>query len=195
VKRAPAMRNASTTFNKSNEERLNNFQQEPKQLVFYQRTPFNIEQDDQHVTLSIDVPGYSVSDLNITVNQDGTLTVAGKRKNKIGDAFAFQRQFALSPTTMDTTTVTANVVDSLLIIAITKKEIPKPRLIVIATTTKAQDTDRQETEGPSEEEQVLLKEESILFEKAPPVGEKKKDLVTSGKKPITVEIVNDEDEI
>jgi hypothetical protein len=140
------------------------------------------------VTLSIDVPGYSVSDLSITVDQDGTLTIAGERQNKIGDAFAFQRQFVLSPTTMDTTSVTASVVDGLLTITIDKKEIPKPRLITI--TTEVRETDRDETEGPSEEEEV--EEETIVFEKAPAV--KEDILLSTSKKPIVVETVNDEDE-
>jgi HSP20 family molecular chaperone IbpA len=169
-----------------NKERLNNFQ--PRRVSNDQRTPFHIEQDEQHVTLSIDVPGYSVSDLSITVDQDGTLTIAGERQNKIGrDAFAFQRQFVLSPTTMDTTSVTASVVDGLLIITIDKKEIPKPRLIT--STTEAHETpDRDETEVPSEEE---VEEETIAFEKSPAV---EVDILLSTKKPIVVETVNDEDE-
>jgi hypothetical protein len=89
---------------------------------------------------------------------------------------------------MDTTSVTASVVDGLLTITIDKKEIPKPRLITI--TTEVRETDRDETEGPSEEEEV--EEETIVFEKAPAV--KEDILLSTSKKPIVVETVNDEDE-
>jgi HSP20 family molecular chaperone IbpA len=147
----------SSSNNIRSKERLNkNFQS--RRVFYYQRTPFHIEQDDQHATLSIDVPGYSVGDINITVDQDGTaLAIAGERKNKIGNAFAFQRQFVLNPNIMDTTSITANVVDGLLSIIIAKKEIPKPRLITI-TTTEAQETDRDDTgaEGSSEDQHVTL---------------------------------------
>jgi HSP20 family protein len=176
----------SSTTEDNTERHNKNFQ--PATRVFNQRTSFDIHQDDQHVTLSIDVPGYSVSDINITVDQDGILAVAGERKNKTGNAFAFQRQFVLNPTTMDTTSITANVVDGLLSITIAKKEIPKPRLITITITTEAQETDHDDTgaEGPSEEE---VEEETIVFEKAPV----EEDLL-SVKKPIAVETVNEDED-
>ncbi|MGZ3654356.1 MAG: Hsp20/alpha crystallin family protein [Bdellovibrionota bacterium] len=99
--------------------------------------PADIEEEEGHYLLKLDVPGVNKEDVSIEVEHDQVL-VSGTRKaaEKPGlyserRAGKFQRSFTL-PTHVDTSKIEAKYEDGVLSIHVPKAESAKPRQIKIS---------------------------------------------------------------
>eukprot|EP00529_Nitzschia_sp_RCC80_P026875 CAMPEP_0113495844 /NCGR_PEP_ID=MMETSP0014_2-20120614/29815_1 /TAXON_ID=2857 /ORGANISM="Nitzschia sp." /LENGTH=276 /DNA_ID=CAMNT_0000389747 /DNA_START=94 /DNA_END=924 /DNA_ORIENTATION=- /assembly_acc=CAM_ASM_000159 len=103
--------------------------------VITERSPVHRNETDKVATISIDVTGYNVEDLKISVDDDHIVTVNGRRKNKLGDTYVIHRRFKLDKNTADKDKIEIRLVDGILDIVVPKKSVTGPRLIPITTTT------------------------------------------------------------
>lgn len=102
--------------------------------------PVDIYEDQNGITLKMEVPGISQQDINISL-ENNTLTVSGERKfqkNEKEENFhrierrygAFTRSFSL-PNTVDTEKVNANYEHGILSIQLAKRAEAKPKQIKV----------------------------------------------------------------
>jgi HSP20 family molecular chaperone IbpA len=108
-------------------------------------------ESEKATTLSIDVTGFSLSDLEVRLEKH-ILTLHGTRKNRIGDIFVLHRQVALDETIHNENAVEAHIDDCVLEITIAKKNTPVNFSIPI----------RAVIAEPREEK--LIQEAEIVFE-------------------------------
>ncbi len=105
----------------------------------------DIYEDDEHVTLSVEVPGLSEKDINITL-EGNTLTVTGERKLKKEDNRekfhrverfygTFSRSFTL-PNTIDPNSIQASYENGVLQLQMAKRAEAKPKQIKVAVGQK-----------------------------------------------------------
>jgi len=105
----------------------------------------DIYEDDEHVTLSVEVPGLSEKDINITL-EGNTLTVTGERKLKKEDNRekfhrverfygTFSRSFTL-PNTIDPNSIQASYEHGVLQLQMAKRAEAKPKQIKVAVGQK-----------------------------------------------------------
>ncbi|KAI2494691.1 small heat shock protein [Fragilaria crotonensis] len=107
--------------------------------------PANVNEDDNKVELSLDVPGIKAEDLTINV-ENNVLTISGQRAVATSDNyFRFSRRFALD-TTVDTNNVTATLANGVLTISAPK--IAKPGPITIAVSEVSTSTPPTTIEVP-----------------------------------------------
>merc|ERR1712137_1051434 len=98
----------------------------------------SFQNDEDKVTLTLDVPGVKSADLKVEV-VNGFLTMGGSRKEQNGRAsFQFTRKFGLDEQ-VDTRNLKANLANGVLVV--TAPKFPKPEPLVIDIT---QDDDDQE---------------------------------------------------
>ena len=101
--------------------------------------PYNVDEDNDIFTVSIDVPGFQKDDLQITLDEDSTLSVFGKRVHNKNQIVEFKRKFSLDPSKLklsDMTDVNADLSLGVLTIKVPKKEKEPARIIPIVDTTK-----------------------------------------------------------
>ena len=101
--------------------------------------PYNVDEDNDFFTVSIDVPGFQKDDLQITLDEDSTLSVFGKRVHNKNQIVEFKRKFSLDPSKLklsDMTDVNADLSLGVLTIKVPKKEKEPARIIPIVDTTK-----------------------------------------------------------
>lgn len=117
-----------------------------KQRHVDRKTPVHYhhqESPEVATKLSLDVTGFTLRDICIEMNDAGhdcycILSISGKRTNKLGDDFSFDRRFRLDKTTADLERVSATVEDGILEIVVPKKKkttVVGPRRIPIYSTT------------------------------------------------------------
>jgi HSP20 family protein len=105
----------------------------------------DIYEDDEHVTFTLEVPGVSEKDINITL-EGNTLTVTGERKLKKEDKRerfhrverfygTFSRSFTL-PNTVDPNSIQASYENGVLQLQMTKRAEAKPKQIKVAVGQK-----------------------------------------------------------
>jgi HSP20 family protein len=95
-----------------------------------------INEHEDRVELSIDVPGVKASDVSVNV-ENRVLTISGSRTVQDGNrsnALKFSRQFALDAT-VDAERLSANLVDGVL--TITAPKIEKPGPVQVTVTEEA----------------------------------------------------------
>jgi HSP20 family molecular chaperone IbpA len=100
------------------------------------RNPVRINNSDSKVELSLDVPGIKASDLKVNI-ENQVLTISGNRtvtRENLTSNWRFSRQFALEAT-VDTSNLTANLVDGVLTVSAPKTA--KKTSIDIPVTEKA----------------------------------------------------------
>ena len=115
---------------------------------------YEIHEDDKTFQLSIDVPGITAEDMKVDLLQDGRLLhlSGGRKVEKEGTVSEtrFDKRFTIDET-VDTSKITANLADGVLVVSAPKKEIKEEKPVTIAIT-----------EGPSiekiEAETVDMKE-------------------------------------
>jgi HSP20 family protein len=103
--------------------------------------PVDIYESEDGLVLTADVPGLSMSDLHLEIEQ-GTLTIKGERKferrngkdggyHRIERSYGqFVRCFSL-PDTVDTDKVKAEYKNGVLSVSLPKKEVAKPKAVKI----------------------------------------------------------------
>jgi HSP20 family protein len=105
----------------------------------------DVFEDDEHVKLSLEIPGISEKDLNITL-EGNTLTVSGERKLQNEDKQekfhrierfygTFSRSFAL-PNTIDPNSIQAHYENGVLYLQMAKRAEAKPKQIKVAVGQK-----------------------------------------------------------
>jgi HSP20 family protein len=105
--------------------------------------PVDVYEDEQNLTLKLEIPGVEESDLNVSVENE-TLTVQGERKfekeekeenfHRIERRYgSFSRTFKL-PNTVDAEKVEASYEKGILKITLAKKAEAKPRQIKVGIT-------------------------------------------------------------
>ncbi len=106
----------------------------------------DLEEDDGHYLLSLEVPGVAKEDVKIEV-EGNTLVVSGHRsasaQKKEGGTWyserqygSFQRAFTL-PAHVDPTKIEAQAKDGILKIALPKAEAAKPRTVKVQDSTES----------------------------------------------------------
>merc|ERR1712137_915609 len=101
----------------------------------------SFQNDEDKVTLTLDVPGVKSADLKVEV-VNGFLTVSGSRKQQNGRAsFQFNRKFGLDEQ-VDTRNLKANLSNGVLVV--TAPKFPKPEPLVI-DITQDDDDDHEDT--------------------------------------------------
>ena len=93
------------------------------------------------MVVSLDVPGYSVDNVQINVTEERNrpvvaIEVHGERKNRFDEMFAVQERFIFKKERYDTANVSAVLVDGVLEIRVNKKPTPQPRLVPISIEKK-----------------------------------------------------------
>jgi HSP20 family protein len=94
---------------------------------------FDIEDNDDETTLTVDLPGMTDSDIELTIT-GSILTVHGERKARDGRrrfAGAFAKQFQIGEG-YDLDDVQARIANGVLTISLSKAEKAKPRRIKLA---------------------------------------------------------------
>lgn len=108
--------------------------------------PVDIYEDEQNITLKLEVPGINENDIDVRV-QDSTLVVRGERKfeneekeenfHRIERSYgSFQRSFTL-PQTVDTNNVTAEYNSGVLKIRLAKRAEAKPKQVKVNVVSGA----------------------------------------------------------
>jgi len=103
----------------------------------------DIEETEEAILLSADLPGVDEKDIEITVNQ-GTLILSGKREDKVDEKTdhgvyqerrygSFFRRFRLG-SKVDPDAIVAAYKNGVLTVTLPKKEEEKPKQIPVATT-------------------------------------------------------------
>ena len=88
---------------------------------------YKTEKDDSGLTLTMEIPGYNKSLIDVTV-EDIILVIEGKSNS--GDAGGFKEQFTLNDK-FDGDGVEALIVDGILSVSVPYKESVKPRKIKV----------------------------------------------------------------
>ena len=91
---------------------------------------------DRDIQLVVDVPGVKLSDLEVSVDHDGSLTVSGNRtvsyfEGKAVKKSKIEKRFLIDPETTDLSRVEADLADGVLTICAPKKPKAEPRKIKI----------------------------------------------------------------
>lgn len=118
---------------------LSLMEEEPLTTVAF-APPVDIYEDEQHLTLKVEVPGMEEKDLKVQI-ENGVLSVSGERnfekeikeenfRRKERRFGAFTRSFTL-PTTVDPEKVDASYVNGVLTIALAKRAEARPKLIKV----------------------------------------------------------------
>jgi len=118
----------------------------------FQRVSAHIDETENDITIAMDVHGFGVDDLKISL-EDHVLSLSGKRRNRLKDTFFIQKRFVLAESIYDEATIEADLSEGVLEIKIEKKPELQPRTIPI---TMKQDTQRQNDTGidPTNEKQT-----------------------------------------
>jgi HSP20 family protein len=131
-----------------------NTERDPFMVLRRSSPGYEIHEDDKKFQLSIDVPGVKAEDMKVDLLQDGRLLhLSGGRKVEKGGSVTetkFDKRFTIDES-VDTSKISANLADGVLVVSAPKKEITEEKPITIAIT-----------EGPSvekiEAETVDMKE-------------------------------------
>ncbi len=96
----------------------------------------DVEEDDTHFALSVDLPGVAKKDINIEVHEN-QLYITGERKNETNRKNFSERTYGkfhrvmTLPSNVDATKIEANYEDGVLTIALPKSDAAKPRQIKV----------------------------------------------------------------
>jgi HSP20 family molecular chaperone IbpA len=147
-----ALQEQQIMFRKANKKHAGSVhagdEEEDVERTHFQTPPTRWEENEETATLTMDVAGFSVEDLQVSLHQDHhhhqqlVLCLSGKRQNKIGDTFVLHRRIVLDQQVynVDRDIQQAYFSDGVLEITIPKHQDPKPeeiRWIPIHGTTKS----------------------------------------------------------
>ena len=108
---------------------------------------FQISDDGSNYAISLDLPGVQSSDAKVELLDNGILQVEAERTT--GKKRKFHRQFAFDEGNVDSTNISANLVDGVLSIEVPKKEPARPaepvELTIQAGYAPQEDEDKHKT--------------------------------------------------
>mmetsp|Transcript_27211 Transcript_27211/g.41162 ORF Transcript_27211/g.41162 Transcript_27211/m.41162 type:complete len:180 (+) Transcript_27211:85-624(+) len=123
--------------------------------------------DNDTVKLTMDLPGVKADDLEVQV-ENKVLSVSGKRcvSDQRKKTLEFCRKFELDTTTVDSSTIAANLVDGVLTITMQKMKKPEDVMMKIAITTNPIDESMgiEDEEEKKEETEKDVEEEGVMVE-------------------------------
>ena len=128
------------------------------------RTAFqdhSITETETAFLLNVDLPGVKAADISLTFDE-GILKITGTRKFRGQHSSSFVKSFAIDSVSMDTTNVTANLADGVLVVSVAKKVKSIAESIPI-TENSHEDWVAVETSKTGTEEHEV---EKFLFEPA-----------------------------
>ena len=102
-----------------------------------------IQNSDNHVQVSVDVPGVKLSDLQVSVkDDDGSIHIVGRRsvlgaQGKVVKRSKIERRLLLNPHTTDLSHIKAHLVDGVLTLEAPKKPKVEARTIPILVSSEA----------------------------------------------------------
>lgn len=99
----------------------------------YYKVPVHREETDETLALALDISGFNVSDIQVTV-ENSEVIIRGERNNILGETFVVEEVVALYEDRFLENSISAQVLDGILTVTIQKKPTPKPRVISITTT-------------------------------------------------------------
>ena len=110
-----------------------------------------------HVQLSLDIPGVSKSDVDVTAEEDGLVKVSGCRKvtgmnGEVIKKAKFSRSFQLDYETTELSKLKANLTDGVLTLTAPKKVKAQPRKIPIWTKSDEADKGKKDEGNASGED-------------------------------------------
>ena len=102
------------------------------------RYPVDIHEDDHHVYVEAEMPGFGREDIEVTL-EDAVLTISGERKvdEEKGEQHLRERRYTrvnrsfTLPSTLDESAVEASLSDGVLHVTLNKREEVKPRKITV----------------------------------------------------------------
>lgn len=129
--------------------------------IIKEHTPVHHKETNTVATISLDVTGYTVDDLQVQV-EDHIVAVEGQRQNRLGDTYVISRRFKLDRDTADEENIQVRLFDGVLDVVVPKKVLKGSRTIPILTSADPSDlllpvVDEKADEddgGEEEEEQV-----------------------------------------
>ena len=80
----------------------------------------SVTETDTAFLLYVDLPGVKAADISLKFDE-GVLKIAGTRKFRGQNSSSFVKSFAVDSVSMDTTNVTANLADGVLVVSVPKK--------------------------------------------------------------------------
>jgi HSP20 family molecular chaperone IbpA len=131
--------------------------------IILERNPIHHENTSEAATISLDVAGFTIDDIDIQV-EDHIVCISAERKNKLGDVFQVHRRFRLDEKTADEEGICATITDGVLQIVVQKKtNNAGPRVIPISISINKKD--EEDVNPKSNEEESNSKDEAIKDEK------------------------------
>jgi HSP20 family molecular chaperone IbpA len=122
--------------------------------------PAHIDEENEIVSISLDIPGFSINDLNVEIERS-IIRMSGMRINKLGHKFSFGRHFLMKETLLDADHVMANLSDGILTISLPRKEEMKCRVVPITSNTSSLvNTNEEELKVASPEEDLAEDDEN-----------------------------------
>ena len=106
-------------------------------ILLHSSPRYEVSENSKQFRLAIDVPGVKPDDIKVDLENDGrVLHMKGHRKVEKENSFEeykFEKRFALG-NDLDTTRITANLSDGVLILTAPKKEKEEPRATTVPIT-------------------------------------------------------------
>lgn len=137
------LQNEINDFFRAGDDRFPSLFQDGSSLLVSEWTPrIDIKEDQNHYTVTADIPGVDPKDIQVTM-ANGMLTIKGERKEEKEEnkknfrrrecfSGSFERSFHL-PDTADSKNIKAKGKNGVLTVEIAKKETAKPQTIKIET--------------------------------------------------------------
>lgn len=114
-----------------------NIERDPFMVLRRSSPGYEIREDDNKFQLSIDVPGVKAADMKVELEQDGRLLhlSGGRKVEKEGSVTEtrFDKRFLIAES-VDTSKITANLADGVLVVSAPKKQIEEEKTTTIAIT-------------------------------------------------------------
>ena len=120
-----------------------------KTNIVEQKSPIHMnEETDDAAKMSLDLTGFSASNISIHV-ENHIVSIVANRTNKLGDVFVVDRRFRLDKKTADPDQITSTFEDGILELTVPKKSVIGPRKIPVVVATPVS-TNEESIERDSE---------------------------------------------
>jgi len=104
-----------------------------------------VEQDDGTYALALAAPGVKHEDLKVSVTDENILEIKGESRARGGAGVRSIRWSSRLPSDVDTTNITASVVDGIVSLTLPKKQKAPPIQIALSTTNEEGESDDEDS--------------------------------------------------